>query len=70
MMKIKIIDPVIADGKAREAGKVLEVSDYEARQLIAVKKAVKFVGDPVAKKEDSPDPAAKPRTTYRKKGDK
>ena len=63
-MKIKIVDPVIAGGKAREAGKVLEVSDYEARQLIAMKKAVKFSGEPVAKVED------KPKVGYRKKGGK
>jgi len=69
-MKVKIIDPVIAGGKAREAGKVLEVSDYEARQLIAMKKAVKFSGEPVAKVEDKPETEDKPKVGYRKKGGK
>jgi len=69
-MKVKVIHPVIANGAAHEAGSVIEVSDYDARQLIAMKRAVKFAGEPVAKKEDKPEPEARPKVGYRKKGSK
>ena len=51
-MKVKVIKPVIANGVAHEVGSVIEVSQYDARQLKAMKKVVEFKGAPVVARED------------------
>ena len=55
MAKIKVTVPVLIGGKAYPVGEVVEVSDYEARLLIGVGRAVlnEEIGEAL-----STDPAA------------
>ena len=58
-MKIQIKRPTVAGGEARCVGDVVEVIDSDARYLIAIGKAEKYVAEPIKQFVSQPEKKAK-----------
>ena len=70
MEKFLIIQDTVCNSKRVQAGDVVEISDYEGRMLIAMKKAERFVEKPKAKQQDRSVGLEKSETKVLKKKSK
>lgn len=59
-MKILVIKNTVAGGRPVEVGDVIDVSDHDARFLIAIGKAVKAIDQPASIEAAVAPPAAMP----------